>query len=500
MKTVGIKDLYHPKEYVRIVTAASLFDGHDAAINIMRRLLQKGGAEIIHLGHNITAQKVADAAIQEDAHAICLSSYQGGHMEYFKYIRTILDENNAKHVKIFGGGGGVILPSEVQELHDHGIEKIYTPKDGQALGLEGIISDVLKRSDYKLPKRENDQLSFSKAYKISSKITEMEVSEGQDKIALRDSLRTSQNKKIPVLGITGTGGAGKSSLTDELLIRFLNSIPEIKIAIVCVDPTRKKTGGALLGDRIRMNSLNPKNIFMRSMASRNSKNALSDSIEDALLVLRNADFDLIIIETSGIGQGDTSILDFCDCSLYVMTPEFGAQTQLEKIGMLDEADLIAINKLEKLGGEDALRDVRKQYGRNHDLDFGVTDMPIFGTTASQFNNEGVSKLFEAIYQFLVDKSYLQNLEKIEVENMLSKYSTTIIPAHRGGYLGEIASCIRNYHAKTQKDAKVLSYLYQLDGVLKKHSIKELEDDFAISKSDMDAACFSTLDVYNQYQI
>ncbi|PCJ21620.1 MAG: methylmalonyl-CoA mutase [Candidatus Cloacimonadota bacterium] len=492
-------DLYHPSEYVRIVTAASLFDGHDAAINIMRRLLQKGGAEIIHLGHNITAQKVADAAIQEDAHAICLSSYQGGHMEYFKYIRTILDENNAKHIKIFGGGGGVILPNEVKELHENGIEKIYTPEDGQILGLEGIISDVLKRSDYKLPKRDNDDLSFKHAYKIASKITEIEVAEGDDKKSLRDSLRVTQKENIPVLGITGTGGAGKSSLTDELLIRFLNSLPEIKIAIICVDPTRKKTGGALLGDRIRMNSLNPNNIFMRSMASRDSKNALSDSIEDALLVLKNTDFDLIIIETSGIGQGDTSVLEFCDCSLYVMTPEFGAQTQLEKIGMLDEADLIAINKLEKLGGEDALRDVKKQFIRNHDLPLRSDGLPIFGTTASQFNNEGVSKLFEAIYLFLLKKSFLKDVKKVEVEALLSKYSTTIIPAHRNGYLGEIAACIRNYHTKTKKDAKSLRYLYQLDGVISQNPLDVLKDEYASKKSDLDASCLGVLKTYDTYQ-
>ncbi|MCO4781470.1 MAG: cobalamin-dependent protein [Candidatus Cloacimonetes bacterium] len=492
-------DLYHPKEHVRIVTAASLFDGHDAAINIMRRLLQKGGAEIIHLGHNITAQKVADAAIQEDAHSICLSSYQGGHMEYFKYIRTILDENNAKHIKIFGGGGGVILPSEVTELHNSGIEKIYTPEDGQTLGLEGIISDVLKKSDYQLPQRDNETLSFDQSYKIASKITDIENSEGDEKEGLRKSLRESQNASIPVLGITGTGGAGKSSLTDELLIRFLNSLPEIKIAIVCIDPTRKKTGGALLGDRIRMNSLNPDNIFMRSMASRDSKNALSNSIEDTLLVLKNADFDLIIIETSGIGQGDTSILDFCDCSLYVMTPEFGAQSQLEKIGMLDEADIIAINKLEKLGGEDALRDVKKQYVRNHDLAYDADDLPIFGTTASQFNNEGVSNLFEAIYSFFVNKSFLVDLKKVETEKLLSKYSTTIIPAHRIGYLGEIAACVRNYHSKTQKEADSLRYIYQLSAVVQKHSIEALQADLDHSKSKIDSTCFDVLAKYDSYQ-
>ena len=314
MKTIGIDDLYHPKNKVRMVTAASLFDGHDAAINIMRRLLQKGGAEIIHLGHNIPARQVAEAAIEEDAHAICISSYQGGHMEYFKYVRKLLDEQGASHIKIFGGGGGVILPNEIEELQQSGITRIYSPEDGQKMGLEGVISDCLKQSDYALPNREFEQLNFASPASISSMITLIESLDDKDKEALLTSMSKTK-RSVPVLGITGTGGSGKSSLTDEMISRFLRRFSDIKIGIVCVDPTRKRTGGALLGDRIRMNALNSKQTYMRSMATRDSSSALSNSIREAILVLQNSDADFIIVETSGIGQGDTDICNFADKTL-----------------------------------------------------------------------------------------------------------------------------------------------------------------------------------------
>jgi isobutyryl-CoA mutase len=460
MKTVGIGDLYHPKNKVRMVTAASLFDGHDAAINIMRRLFQKGGAEVIHLGHNIAAKTLAKAALEEDAHAVCLSSYQGGHLEYFKYLRQLLDESGAKHIKIFGGGGGVILPTEIKELEAVGIERIYSPEDGQVLGLDGIISDCLKRSDFSLPSVDTNDLSFRNPLGLARGITELENTKLPGESKLRTRLIQGR-KKIPVLGITGTGGSGKSSLTDELLSRFLHSVSNIKVGIVCVDPTRKKTGGALLGDRIRMNALEPDRTYMRSLATRDSQTALSQSIEDAILVLKNSDADLILVETSGIGQGDTGITSFSDATLYVMTPEYGASTQLEKIGMLDLADFIAVNKLEKRGGEDALRDVKKQYCRNHDLPFGSQDLPVIGTTASQFNNQGVSELYRKILEHFSRKGFFCSLEVQDQNFEIARYSTSIVPAVRSNYLGEIADTVRAYHRNTKNQAGFASNLYCL---------------------------------------
>ncbi|MBW7876186.1 MAG: cobalamin B12-binding domain-containing protein [Candidatus Cloacimonetes bacterium] len=479
---------------VRIVTAASLFDGHDAAINIMRRLLQKGGAEIIHLGHNIPALTVVETAIQEDVHAIALSSYQGGHMEYFKYIHDLLVERGSGHIRIFGGGGGVILPKEIEELHAHGIERIYSPEDGQVMGLEGIISDLLKRSDYELPRQKIGDLSFNQQSLIASLLSQLENAPSE----LRETLLSSLNpKKIPVLGITGTGGSGKSSLTDELILRFLQAFPDIKIGIVCVDPTRKKTGGALLGDRIRMNALNAKNTFMRSMATRDSASALSQSILDVVKVYQCVDFDLILVESSGIGQADTGLMDFCDTVLYVMTPEYGASSQLEKIGMLDTADLIAVNKMEKRGGEDALRDVRKQVARNKDLHHNPELVQVFGTQASQFANPGVTSLFYAIVQDVKKKGYLNKFSLPEQNKNAPAYYNVIVPPQKQNYLSEIAESIRSYHNETKTLADKISRAQKIKAVSEEYPDCGLHNEFEKIQSEIPREAISLLSEYQK---
>ena len=399
---------YKPKHKVRIVTAAALFDGHDASINIMRRIIQSTGVEVIHLGHDRSVEEVVNTAIQEDVNAICLTSYQGGHNEYFKYMFDLLKERGAGHIKIFGGGGGVILPTEIKELMDYGITRIYSPDDGRAMGLQGMINDLVKTSDFaigdKLDVKVEDLASKtpkSIARVISSAENFPEVAKATlDKIHIKN-----KNSKTPVLGITGTGGAGKSSLVDELVRRFLIDFPEKTIGLVSVDPSKRKTGGALLGDRIRMNAINSPRVYMRSLATRQSNLALSKHVQEAVDVLKAAQYDLIILETSGIGQSDTEILEHSDVSLYVMTPEFGAATQLEKIDMLDFADLVSINKFDKRGAQDALRDVKKQYQRNHQLwHEDAEKLPVFGTIASQFNDPGMNNLYKKIMDTLVEKT------------------------------------------------------------------------------------------------
>ena len=384
---------YTPKNNIRIVTAASLFDGHDAAINIMRRIIQSTGVEVIHLGHDRSVEEVVNCAIQEDANAIAMTSYQGGHNEYFKYMHDLLQEKGAGHIKIFGGGGGVILPEEIKELMDYGITRIYSPDDGREMGLQGMINDMVKQAD-------EPTLPLQKTGGVCEALQEKDVNTIARLISLAENdheqfkknfspAKASEKSKIPVLGITGTGGSGKSSLVDELVRRFLIDFPGKNIGIVSVDPSKRKTGGALLGDRIRMNSINNKRVYMRSLATRQSNLALSKYVAEAVEVLKAAAYDLIILETSGIGQSDTEILDHSDVSLYVMTPEFGAATQLEKIDMLDFADLVSINKFDKRGAQDALRDVKKQYQRNHGLwEAKPEDLPVFGTIASQFNDPG----------------------------------------------------------------------------------------------------------------
>src|SRR5690349_5621900 len=388
---------YQPLNKVRIVTAASLFDGHDAAINIMRRILQSKGAEIVHLGHNRSVKEIVEAAIEEDVQGIAITSYQGGHVEFFKYMKDLLDENGCGHIKIFGGGGGTILPQEIEELQNYGISKIYSPDDGRKMGLEGMIEDVIRQCDMSLNGKADYKTAMTLGEvkdirKIARGITnaENEVKNTESKI---------QNKRItvPVLGITGTGGAGKSSVTDEIVRRYLNNFIDKTIAVISVDPSKKKTGGALLGDRIRMNSISHPRAYMRSLATRDDNTALSGAVEEAIDICKDAEFDLIILESAGVGQSDASILDYCDVSMYVMTPEYGAASQLEKINMLDFADLVCINKFDKAGALDALADVRKQFKRNHKL-FSAKDedLPIVGTMASKFNDDGVNHLFELL--------------------------------------------------------------------------------------------------------
>ncbi|HQX04660.1 MAG TPA: cobalamin-dependent protein, partial [Flavobacterium sp.] len=385
---------YIPKNKVRIVTAASLFDGHDAAINIMRRIIQATGVEVIHLGHDRSVEEVVNTAIQEDANAIAMTSYQGGHNEYFKYMHDLLKEKGAGHIKIFGGGGGVILPEEIKDLHDYGITRIYSPDDGRAMGLQGMINDLVQKADFPVGDVLNGEAKHLEDKNPRSIARVISAAENFPDIA-KETLdiihKENETSKIPVLGITGTGGAGKSSLVDELVRRFLIDFPKKTIGLISVDPSKRKTGGALLGDRIRMNAINNPRVYMRSLATRQSNLALSKYVAEAIQVLKAAKYDIIILETSGIGQSDTEIIEHSDVSLYVMTPEFGAATQLEKIDMLDFADLVAINKFDKRGSLDALRDVKKQYQRNHNLwDADLDLLPVFGTIASQFNDPGMN--------------------------------------------------------------------------------------------------------------
>ena len=403
------KVVYRPKNHVRFVTASSLFDGHDASINIMRRILQASGSEVIHLGHNRSVEEVVNAAIQEDAQGIAISSYQGGHIEYFKYMYDLLKERGAPHVKIWGGGGGVILPKEIKELEDYGIAGIFSPEDGRKLGLQGMINYQIEQSDFSTIDNEDyqallDKLTTEAPEVLAKLITIAEEVESDEAKQLIEVARQ-RSKNTPVLGITGTGGAGKSSLTDELIRRFLREFPDKKVAILSVDPTKQKTGGALLGDRIRMNAIFNNRVYMRSLATRGSRTELSSSIGDVLDIVKTAGYDLIIVETSGIGQGDAEITNYTDISMYVMTSEFGAPTQLEKIDMIDYADIIAINKFERKGSEDAKRQVQKQYQRSRELwEADLDDMPVYGTIASQFNDKGTNTLFAAIVRVLNDKA------------------------------------------------------------------------------------------------
>lgn len=435
---------------LRFVTAASLFDGHDVSINIMRRLLQSKGVEVIHLGHNRSALDVVNAVISEDAHAVALSSYQGGHNEYFAYIRKLLDERGASEVRIFGGGGGVITLPEIKALEKLGITKIYHPKDGMELGLEGIIDDMIQKTQYSTIEKtdfkkiaKQDQLSNYEVAKVISAIED----NGKLPIEVKE-------KQIPVLGITGTGGAGKSSLIDELLLRFYRSYPNKKFALISVDPTKKKTQGALLGDRIRLGSASYENIFVRSLATRNSKTELSPQIKQVVSFMKSLDFDLVIVETSGIGQASDEITTVADKCIYVMTPEFGAQSQLEKIEMLEQADFVVINKFEKPRSEDALRDVRKQYRRNHQLFANHPgspedhELPIYGTMASKFNDKGVNALFVDIATSL-DFEANDEVKNLHCEKE-PKIKEAIIPASQINYLRDISDTVRRYNQKTEE--------------------------------------------------
>ncbi|MDF1695722.1 MAG: methylmalonyl-CoA mutase family protein [Saprospiraceae bacterium] len=484
---------YQAKNKIRIVTAASLFDGHDAAINIMRRIMQRSGAEIIHLGHNRSAKEIVDTAIQEDVQGIALTSYQGGHNEYFKYIYDLLEENGCGHIKIFGGGGGTILPSEIKELHDYGICHIYSPDDGRTMGLQGMINDLLQNCDFPLGQNVNGEvkeLSTKNPKAIAKLITAIENYPDENHPWLKDI--ESQTSNVPILGITGTGGAGKSSLVDELVRRFLIEYPEKSIAIVSVDPSKRKTGGALLGDRIRMNAINNNRVYMRSLATRQSNLALSKHIRGATNILKAAKFDLIILETSGIGQSDTEIVDHSDVSMYVMTPEYGAATQLEKIDMLDFADVIAINKFDKRGALDALRDVKKQYQRNNDLWHDDPDtMPVYGTIASQFNDPGTNTLYRKIMDVIEERTNV-SFPATSVFQDGDSEKIYIIPPSRVRYLSEISENNRNYDQWVRKQAKLASNAYALNtslDVIEDENTKEvLTAQLDRTFEDMDGAC------------
>jgi methylmalonyl-CoA mutase len=452
---------YKPSHNVRIVTAAALFDGHDAAINIMRRIMQSRGAEVIHLGHNRSAQEIVETAIQEDAQGIAVTSYQGGHVEFFKYMYDMLQERGCGHIKIFGGGGGTILPTEAEELHKYGITRIYSPDDGRKMGLEGMIEDLIKQCDFVTVASLNGELKNINTSDWKTIAKSITYAEAGNKLALDKKT----HKKIPVLGITGTGGAGKSSVTDEIVRRFLHHYTDKTIAVISVDPSKKKTGGALLGDRIRMNAISSPRAYMRSLATRESDRALSEYVQEAIDVCKSAGFDFVILESAGVGQSDASILDYCDLSMYVMTPEYGAPSQLEKINMLDYADVIAINKFDKAGALDSLHDVRKQYKRNHNM-FQANDeeLPIVGTIASQFNDAGVNHLFELLIHAVEKKTGISlKVEHTSAKNTASK--SQVIPPSRVRYLAEIAETIEEYDRWADEQSKMATQLYQLQGVM-----------------------------------
>lgn len=473
---------YSPKHKVRIVTAASLFDGHDASINVMRRVMQASGVEVIHLGHDRSVQEVVDTAIQEDANAIAMTSYQGGHVEYLKYMFDLLKENHCTHIKIFAGGGGVILPSEIAELEAYGITKIYSPDDGRSMGLQGMIDDLIQKSDFATGEHLNGEVGHlhDRDYKSIARCISA-VENFPDAVETQFMLKTVKEKigtlaETPVLGITGTGGAGKSSLVDELVRRFLLDFPTKNIAIISVDPSKRKTGGALLGDRIRMNAIKNSRVYMRSMATRQSNLALSKYVQDAVLILKASRFDLIILETSGIGQSDTEITEHSDICLYVMTPEYGAATQLEKIDMLDFADIIAINKFDKRGALDALRDVKKQFQRNHKLfDIEADKMPVYGTIASQFNDPGANSLYSALMQKIVEKTNATALSSsYHALNEMSE-KIFIIPPARVRYLSEITDNNRKYDQWAKAQSTIAQRLFGIHKTIDTIRNLQLED-------------------------
>lgn len=483
---------YQPNNKVRVVTAASLFDGHDAAINIMRRVIQGTGCEVIHLGHDKSAEEVVNCAIQEDANAIALTSYQGGHNEYFKYIYDLLREKNSPQIKIFGGGGGVILPEEIKDLMEYGIDRIYSPDDGREMGLQGMIDDLVQKSDFatgeNITVSDIENIKFEDAKSIAQVISAVE-NFSDEKPELVEALKEKAKKfNIPIIGITGTGGAGKSSLTDELVRRFLRANADKKIAIISVDPSKKKTGGALLGDRIRMNSISDSRVYMRSMATRENNVSVSPYIHSALDVLKISSPDIIILETSGIGQSGSEITEIADVSMYVMTPEYGASTQLEKIDMLDYADLIALNKSDKRGALDAIQAVRKQFQRNHQLwEKPLEEMPVFSTKASQFNDWGTTALYNALIEKVNAKFTSLDLKSYEEQNVSEE--STIIPPKRVRYLSEIVDNNKNYDKQVEEQALIAKKMYLIEGAKAlitddEHTTDKLEKVFLKTKKEL----------------
>ncbi|WLR41699.1 methylmalonyl-CoA mutase family protein [Bacillus carboniphilus] len=460
--------VYQPKHAIRFVTASSLFDGHDASINIMRRILQSSGAEVIHLGHNRSVKEIVTAAIQEDVQGIAISSYQGGHVEFFKYMIDLLKENQSSHIHVYGGGGGVILPREIKELHDYGVKKIFSPEDGRQLGLQGMINLMLEQCDNQTIDPEQLQhLSEGNVISIAKYITIAENLKRDEQAAESLSLQgmDTVSHHAPIIGITGTGGAGKSSLTDEMIRRFLTKFSDMKVAVLSIDPSKQKTGGALLGDRIRMNAIFDSRVYMRSLATRKSRSELSLAIREAIKIVQAANYDLIIVETSGIGQGDAEVSTICDLSLYVMTSEYGAPSQLEKIDMIDFADMVIINKFDRKGSEDALRQVQKQFQRSHGLfDQTLDEMPVFGTIASQFNDLGTNIAFGHLVKLINEKKKKEWDVKIEQKRDMTRQQA-IIPPERRFYLREISKTVKDYHNNASEQVKLARRIFQLKGTI-----------------------------------
>nr|WP_146814081.1 fused isobutyryl-CoA mutase/GTPase IcmF [Alkalibacillus haloalkaliphilus] len=494
---------YEVKHPVRFVTASSLFDGHDASINIMRRILQASGAEVIHLGHNRSVEAVVNAAIQEDAQGIAISSYQGGHVEYFKYMVDLLNEKGAGHIRVYGGGGGVILPREIKELHDYGVARIFSPEDGRETGLQGMINSMLDECDHPTPiELEADAKAAKEGdnQAVARLITHVE--NGSVSSEKLDELLKIDGSSVPVLGITGTGGAGKSSLTDELIRRFVNEVSDKKVAIISVDPTKKKTGGALLGDRIRMNAIFNPRVYMRSLATRDSKSELSKAIIDAINVVKAANFDFVIVETSGIGQGDAEITEITDLSMYVMTAEFGAPSQLEKIDMIDFADFVVINKFEQKGSEDALRQVRKQYERSHMLFHENHEtFPVFGTIASQFNDAGTNTLFASLLETLNDRYNWDVEVPFETNIKIAEKQNLIIPPERRQYLRDIVQAVQGYKDKAKRQSEIASKLYKLEGTkeLAEEEIEAIHNLIEKYEKQLEEESVQKLEKYDELQ-
>ena len=517
---------YTPEHKVRFVTAASLFDGHDASINIMRRILQSTGAEVIHLGHNRSVHEIVNCAIQEDAQGIAISSYQGGHMEYFKYMVDLLRDNNASHIRVYGGGGGVIVDSEIRELHDYGVSRIFSVEDGSTMGLQGMINYMLKECDYdtnELIPASVNEIEEKNTVAIARSISALENHhenliryDGEKLLTQESPISGSFEKNVPILGITGTGGAGKSSLTDEIIRRFLTEFKEITIGVISVDPSKLKTGGALLGDRIRMNSIDTDRVFMRSMATRKSNKSISDALKGTIEIYKTAGFDLIIVETSGIGQSGAEIVDVCDIPIYVMTHEYGAATQLEKINMLDLADLVVLNKFEKKGSLDALRDIRKQIQRNRgEWHSKPESMPVYPTIAAQFNDEGVHRLFSAIVDRInerVPKAWKTSLYT-NSEPAEDLHAQAVIPGKRQRYLSEITETIHNYHQWADQQVEIAEKLDQVRGTISQikawkpddeqtllSKLEEMEDHWSVKLDPLPVSILEGWeDLYEKYQ-
>jgi methylmalonyl-CoA mutase len=489
--------VYKAKHKIRFVTAASLFDGHDASINIMRRILQASGAEVIHLGHNRSVEDVVTAALQEDVQGVAVSSYQGGHLEYFRYMVDLLRERGGAHIQVFGGGGGVIVAEEMKALHDYGVARVYSPEDGQRMGLQGMINDMLARCDFDVARYAPKHLRPGDSRALAQVISALELGAFADRAGLE---RAAAANPAPVLGITGTGGAGKSSLTDELVRRFrLDQDDSLRIAILSVDPTRKKTGGALLGDRIRMNAIGGANVFMRSLATRESGAEIALCLPDAIAAARAAGYQLVIAETSGIGQGNAAIVPHADATLYVMTPEFGAASQLEKIDMLDYADFVAINKFDRRGAEDALRDVRKQVQRNR-ASFGAAPetMPVFGTIAARFNDDGVTALYHAVKDKLAEKGLKLKAGRLALPaGRVSSNVHAVVPPKRARYLADIAEAVRGYHAHAQAQARLARERQSLLEARRMSGLAALEPLIAEKEAALDARARKLLEMWPQ---